>query len=156
LLLFALDWLSFHAPFIHRCLHRRPVCLVRDGRVLHNQARHELAGRLGLLHTSCAANCTSFAHVFYFVPSCRRGVAREFFWRADWGRLFTPEMSLPELLVRGSLTYLAVCLLLRVVLKRQAGKVRRHHRGRRARPGPRGGDRGRLGAGAAGRQRRHR
>jgi uncharacterized membrane protein YcaP (DUF421 family) len=47
----------------------------------------------------------------------------DFLWRTDWGRLFTPEMSLLEILVRGTLTYLALCLLLRVVLKRQAGKV---------------------------------
>lgn len=47
----------------------------------------------------------------------------DFFWRTDWQRLFTPEMSLPEILVRGALMYAAVCLLLRVVLKRQAGKV---------------------------------
>src|SRR3954469_21596231 len=32
-------------------------------------------------------------------------------------------MSLPEILVRGMLIYLALCLLLRVVLRRQAGKV---------------------------------
>src|SRR4051812_50081084 len=47
----------------------------------------------------------------------------DFFWRTDWGRLFTPEMSLPEILIRGTVIYLALCLLLRVVLKRQAGKV---------------------------------
>src|SRR5947209_1371662 len=47
----------------------------------------------------------------------------DFFWRIDWQRLFVPEMSLPEILIRGSLIYFAVCLLLRVVLKRQAGKV---------------------------------
>src|SRR4051794_24969505 len=41
----------------------------------------------------------------------------------DWGRLFTPTMSLPEVLIRGALVYVAVVLLLRVVLKRQAGKV---------------------------------
>src|SRR4051812_4358444 len=41
----------------------------------------------------------------------------------DWGRLFAPEMSLPEIFIRGTLIYLAVCLLLRVFLKRQAGKM---------------------------------
>src|SRR5262245_5671258 len=41
----------------------------------------------------------------------------------DWGRVFAPGMSLPEVLVRGTLVYLSLCLLLRVVLKRQAGKV---------------------------------
>lgn len=46
-----------------------------------------------------------------------------FLWKTDWGRLFVPEMSLLEILIRGTLIYLALCLLLRVVLKRQAGKV---------------------------------
>src|SRR5438105_4442706 len=41
----------------------------------------------------------------------------------DWSRLFTPEMSIPEVLVRGTLVYLALCVLLRVILKRQAGKL---------------------------------
>ena len=47
----------------------------------------------------------------------------EFLWATDWARMFTPEMSLPEILIRGTLIYLALCLLLRVVLKRQAGKI---------------------------------
>jgi uncharacterized membrane protein YcaP (DUF421 family) len=47
----------------------------------------------------------------------------DFLWRTDWGRLFTPQMSLLEILVRGTLIYLALCLLLRVVLRRQAGKI---------------------------------
>jgi uncharacterized membrane protein YcaP (DUF421 family) len=44
-------------------------------------------------------------------------------WRTDWARLFIPEMSLLEALIRGTFMYLALCLLLRAVLKRQAGKV---------------------------------
>jgi uncharacterized membrane protein YcaP (DUF421 family) len=44
-------------------------------------------------------------------------------FETDWHRLFAPQMSLPEVLVRGVLTYAAVVLLLRVVLRRQAGKV---------------------------------
>src|SRR5437763_13627526 len=47
----------------------------------------------------------------------------EFLWKTDWRQLFTPVMSLPEILIRGTLIYLALCLLLRVVLKRQAGRV---------------------------------
>src|SRR4051812_37981896 len=47
----------------------------------------------------------------------------DFFWKTDWGRVFTPEMSLLEILVRGTLTYLGLCLLLRIVLKRQTGQV---------------------------------
>jgi uncharacterized membrane protein YcaP (DUF421 family) len=46
-----------------------------------------------------------------------------FLWDTDWGKMLTPQMSLPEILIRGTLVYLALCLLLRVVLKRQAGKV---------------------------------
>jgi uncharacterized membrane protein YcaP (DUF421 family) len=41
----------------------------------------------------------------------------------DWSGLFTPEMSIPEILIRGTLVYLALCILLRVILKRQAGKM---------------------------------
>src|SRR5262245_25650868 len=47
----------------------------------------------------------------------------DFLWRTDWQRLFVPEMSILEILIRGTATYLGLCLLLRVVLKRQAGKV---------------------------------
>jgi len=45
------------------------------------------------------------------------------FFSADWSRLFVPEMSLPEILIRGTLVYLSVVLALRIILKRQAGKV---------------------------------
>src|SRR3954451_1070217 len=41
----------------------------------------------------------------------------------DWGGMFVMEMSLTEVLLRGTLVYLSLCLLLRVILKRQAGKV---------------------------------
>ena len=41
----------------------------------------------------------------------------------NWHDIFVPEMSLPEVLIRGSLTYLGAVLLLRVVTKREAGKV---------------------------------
>src|SRR5436190_14245909 len=47
----------------------------------------------------------------------------DFLWQTDWARLFVPEMSLLEILIRGTLTYVGLCLLLRIVLKRQAGKV---------------------------------
>src|SRR5258708_31524846 len=53
----------------------------------------------------------------------RPRLAMDFLWRTDWERLFLPEMSLVEILIRGTFIYLALCLLLRVVLKRQAGKV---------------------------------
>ena len=41
----------------------------------------------------------------------------------DWARVFCPEMSLLEILIRGTLIYVTLCLLLRVLLKRQAGKI---------------------------------
>jgi uncharacterized membrane protein YcaP (DUF421 family) len=41
----------------------------------------------------------------------------------DWGKLFLPEMSLAEVLIRGTFVYVTLVLLLRVILKRQAGKV---------------------------------
>ena len=41
----------------------------------------------------------------------------------DWVKLFAPQLSLAELLVRALLVYLSLCLMLRVVLKRQAGRV---------------------------------
>src|ERR1700751_3042027 len=41
----------------------------------------------------------------------------------DWSRMFIPDMSLPEILIRGTLVYLSIVLALRVILKRQAGKV---------------------------------
>ena len=47
----------------------------------------------------------------------------EFLWKTDWARVFVPEMSLLEIVVRGTLIFVTVCLLLRVVLKRQTGGV---------------------------------
>ena len=45
--------------------------------------------------------------------------------RRSTGRtLFRPRMSVLEILIRGTLVYLALCVLLRVVLKRQAGQGR--------------------------------
>jgi uncharacterized membrane protein YcaP (DUF421 family) len=43
--------------------------------------------------------------------------------QTDWSGLFRPEMSLPEVLIRGTLVYVSLCLLLRVMLKRQAGQL---------------------------------
>jgi uncharacterized membrane protein YcaP (DUF421 family) len=44
-------------------------------------------------------------------------------FETDWRRIFAPEMSLPEVVVRGTVVYVCLVLLLRVILKRQAGKV---------------------------------
>ena len=47
----------------------------------------------------------------------------KFLYETDWVKVFWPEMSLLEIFVRGTLVYVAICLLLRIILKRQAGKV---------------------------------
>src|SRR5919204_5145350 len=47
----------------------------------------------------------------------------DFLLQVDWHKLFVPKLSVLEVLVRGVAVYLSLCLLLRVVLKRQAGKV---------------------------------
>src|SRR4051812_13813226 len=44
-------------------------------------------------------------------------------FETDWAKAFAPQMSLPEIVVRSLLVYLALCVMLRVVLKRQAGRV---------------------------------
>jgi len=44
-------------------------------------------------------------------------------FETDWEGIFMPEMSIPEILIRSALVYLSVILLLRLVLRRQAGKL---------------------------------
>jgi uncharacterized membrane protein YcaP (DUF421 family) len=41
----------------------------------------------------------------------------------DWGQVFVPDVSLLESFLRGSLIYLSILLLFRVVLKRQGGSI---------------------------------
>lgn len=41
----------------------------------------------------------------------------------NWKEIFVPNMSLLEIIVRGSLTYLSLFALMRFVLKREAGAV---------------------------------
>lgn len=41
----------------------------------------------------------------------------------DWGSIFVPTLSLFEVFVRGSLTYLALFLAMRFLLKRQTGVI---------------------------------
>jgi uncharacterized membrane protein YcaP (DUF421 family) len=38
-----------------------------------------------------------------------------------WGQLFRPTTEVPELIIRGTVVYLALYLMLRVVLKRESG-----------------------------------
>lgn len=41
----------------------------------------------------------------------------------DWGRIFAPTTPFPETFIRGSVTYLTLFALLRVLLKRESGSV---------------------------------
>jgi uncharacterized membrane protein YcaP (DUF421 family) len=45
------------------------------------------------------------------------------FFQIDWRALLLPKMSLLEIVLRGVLVYLSICILLRVILRRQAGQV---------------------------------
>jgi uncharacterized membrane protein YcaP (DUF421 family) len=47
----------------------------------------------------------------------------EGFFDVDWEALFVPSLPLFEIFIRGTVTYLAVFTLLRLVLKREAGSV---------------------------------
>ena len=44
-------------------------------------------------------------------------------FNVDWAAIFTPELSIAELLVRGVVMYLIVFALLRLVLRRQVGGI---------------------------------
>lgn len=41
----------------------------------------------------------------------------------DWKSIFVPDVSVLEIFLRGSMMYLAIFFLLRIVLKRQAGTL---------------------------------
>ena len=41
----------------------------------------------------------------------------------DWRAIFVPSQSVPEIILRGTLTYLALFTLMRVVLKRETGTI---------------------------------
>jgi uncharacterized membrane protein YcaP (DUF421 family) len=43
--------------------------------------------------------------------------------RIEWGELFIPTHSVAEMIVRGSLMYLALFLILRFLMKREAGSI---------------------------------
>src|SRR5437870_12064508 len=44
-------------------------------------------------------------------------------FHVDWHALFIPKLSFLEIILRGVIIYVGLCLLLRIVLKRQAGQV---------------------------------
>ena len=41
----------------------------------------------------------------------------------DWGSVFVPDASLLESFIRGSVIYLSILILFRVVMKRQSGSI---------------------------------
>lgn len=45
----------------------------------------------------------------------------DYFLSVDWSRTFAPQLTLPEILIRGTVVYFALLALLRVVPKWQAG-----------------------------------
>jgi uncharacterized membrane protein YcaP (DUF421 family) len=45
------------------------------------------------------------------------------FQKVDWGSVFRPDIPLLEIIVRGTIVYLSLLILLRLVLKREAGAV---------------------------------
>ncbi len=46
-------------------------------------------------------------------------------WTVDWGGIFTPARSVLEMVVRATIMYFVIVLLLKVVVKRQTGGVGR-------------------------------
>lgn len=47
----------------------------------------------------------------------------ERYFDIDWAALFLPSIPLTEVFIRGSVTYLTIFILLRLVLKREAGTI---------------------------------
>ena len=47
----------------------------------------------------------------------------EWFSAVDWEHIFLPDMPLLEIFIRGSVMYLSLFFLLRLVLKRQVGSI---------------------------------
>jgi len=47
----------------------------------------------------------------------------DMFWKIDWRGIFTPQNSLLEMVVRGTIMYFVLFVLMRFVLKRQAGGI---------------------------------
>jgi uncharacterized membrane protein YcaP (DUF421 family) len=47
----------------------------------------------------------------------------ETLWKIDWTAMFLPQHSIVELMLRGSVMYLVIFVLLRMVLRRQVGGI---------------------------------
>ncbi len=44
-------------------------------------------------------------------------------WEVDWKGVFSPERSLAEMILRGTIMYFVIVTLLRIVVKRQTGSI---------------------------------
>jgi uncharacterized membrane protein YcaP (DUF421 family) len=53
----------------------------------------------------------------------RHAAPMDWLWGDDWAQTFLPQTPLLELVVRGTVMYLGILLLLRVVLRRETGQV---------------------------------
>jgi uncharacterized membrane protein YcaP (DUF421 family) len=53
----------------------------------------------------------------------REDEALDFLFRVDWGRMFTPDTPPLEIFVRGSVMYLGILALLRIVRRREASTI---------------------------------
>lgn len=47
----------------------------------------------------------------------------DWLWDVDWRGLFVPDLAILEIVIRGTIIYLTLFFLLRVVLKRQSGGI---------------------------------
>ena len=47
----------------------------------------------------------------------------EWLWKVDWAGVFEPKHGLLELFLRGTIMYLAIVVLLRVVVRRHLGGI---------------------------------
>jgi uncharacterized membrane protein YcaP (DUF421 family) len=88
-----------------------------DHRTTHRNGR----ARAAPARTHRTASALLPSHLLH--PLFTREGVMNFLQDTDWHRLFWPQMSLPEVLIRGTLVYVSLCILLRVILKRQAGKI---------------------------------
>lgn len=64
-----------------------------------------------------------FLVAFLVIPLICFCHGKEAFSAPDWEKMFYPSVSIFDIMIRGSLIYLGLFFLLRVVLKREAGSV---------------------------------
>ena len=74
-------------------------------------------GRLGRPSFACALRASHLSCLTLMEAVVER------LWTIDWATMFVPQVSLLELALRGTIMYLAIFALLRVVPKRQVGGI---------------------------------